>query len=63
MDLSKDHLAALPNAAEPGCHVYNLGTGPGYSVLQVIEAFKTSGRDMIYQAHILAILRKTYRLR
>ena len=64
VDLANDHLAALPKAAEPGCHVYNLGTGSGFSELQVIEAFKkTSGRDKPNQVHIVAILQRTYRLR
>ncbi|XP_043207021.1 UDP-glucose 4-epimerase-like isoform X1 [Amphibalanus amphitrite] len=50
VDLAKGHLAALPKSAEPGCHIYNLGTGSGFSVLQVIEAFKkASGRDIPYE--------------
>ncbi|XVN74403.1 UDP-glucose 4-epimerase [Oligella sp. MSHR50489EDL] len=45
VDLAKGHLAALDylqNAS--GCHVWNLGTGQGYSVLQVIEAFEKATR-------------------
>ena len=35
---------------ETGCHIYKLGTGSEFSVLQVIEAFqKASGRDILYQ--------------
>ena len=41
VDLSRGHLKALEKiAAEPGLFIYNLGTGKGYSVLQVIETFK-----------------------
>lgn len=40
VDLAKGHVCALKKAGEPGVHVYNLGTGTGYSVLQVIAAFE-----------------------
>ncbi len=40
VDLAKGHVAAIPKLEEPGVHVYNLGTGVGYSVLEVIEAFE-----------------------
>ncbi|HEV2744388.1 MAG TPA: UDP-glucose 4-epimerase GalE, partial [Rubrobacter sp.] len=37
-DLGRAHLMAL-EAPEPGVHrIYNLGSGSGFSVLQVIEA-------------------------
>ena len=51
VDLSRGHLKALEKiAAEPGLFIYNLGTGKGYSVLQVIEAFKAaSGQNVPYQ--------------
>jgi UDP-glucose 4-epimerase len=39
VDLAKGHLAALGNM-KPGVAVYNLGTGKGYSVLEIIETFK-----------------------
>ena len=41
LDLARGHVAAL-KAIERNCgvEVYNLGTGNGYSVLQVIEAFE-----------------------
>lgn len=62
-DLAKGHLAALRKAVSdqevekgmdkltvaPGSqyHVYNLGTGRGYSVLEIIQAFsKASGMDV-----------------
>jgi UDP-glucose 4-epimerase len=41
MDLVEGHLKALEKISrDPGMHFYNLGTGTGYTVLQVIEAFK-----------------------
>lgn len=50
-DLAKGHLAALDKlATNPGLMIHNLGTGNGYSVLEVIEAFRTaSGRDIAHQ--------------
>lgn len=49
MDLARAHLAALSKLVdEPvGTKIYNLGTGRGYSVKEVIEAArKASGRDI-----------------
>jgi UDP-glucose 4-epimerase len=45
-DLCRAHLLAL-DAAEPGRHkVYNIGSGSGFSVREVIEAVRTvTGRD------------------
>jgi UDP-glucose 4-epimerase len=41
MDLADGHVKALNMMQDqPGHHVYNLGTGRGYTVLEVIEAFK-----------------------
>ncbi len=41
MDLAAGHIKALEKLAEkPGLVTYNLGTGHGYSVLQVIKAFE-----------------------
>ncbi|XP_037078281.1 UDP-glucose 4-epimerase-like isoform X1 [Pollicipes pollicipes] len=47
VDLARGHLAALPKVSIPGCHIYNLGTGSGYSVLQVIDAFQRASRQKI----------------
>lgn len=48
-DLASGHLAALNNS-KPGFHVYNLGSGIGTSVLQLIDAFeKTSGKQIPYK--------------
>lgn len=39
MDLAEGHLAALEKMG-PGVHVYNLGTGRGTSVLELIKTFE-----------------------
>jgi len=50
VDLARGHLAALDKLKEkPGVVTYNLGTGKGYSVLEVIKAFaKASGKKIPY---------------
>jgi len=41
VDLAKGHLAALDKCfSSSGIHTVNLGTGEGYSVLQMIQAFE-----------------------
>lgn len=51
MDLSDGHVAALEKVGQTsGLHVYNLGTGNGYSVLEMVHAFeKASGKPVPYQ--------------
>ncbi|MGB3423208.1 MAG: UDP-glucose 4-epimerase GalE [Castellaniella sp.] len=51
MDLAEGHAAALNFlAGHPGRHAVNLGTGRGYSVLEVVRAFEqASGRDVPYR--------------
>ncbi len=51
VDLAQGHVAALAKFSEnPGRVVYNLGTGKGYSVLQMVEAFaQACGRDIPYK--------------
>lgn len=54
VDLAEGHLAALAalNAqhTRPGTHVWNLGTGQGYSVLQMVQAFEAaSSRAVPYR--------------
>ena len=51
VDLAIGHLKALERlAARPGVVAYNLGTGQGYSVLEVVAAFeKASGRKIPYR--------------
>ena len=39
VDLAEGHVAALNNLTE-GVHIYNLGTGEGTSVLQLVKAFE-----------------------
>ena len=41
-DLAEGHVAALRCLENPGRYVYNLGTGTGYSVLDIIHAFERS---------------------
>lgn len=50
VDLAKGHLKALEKLAEnPGVITYNLGTGKGSSVLEIVHAFKdVSGVDIPY---------------
>ena len=40
LDLAEGHVAALEKINEPGLHVYNLGTGSGSSVFDIIKAFE-----------------------
>jgi UDP-glucose 4-epimerase len=51
VDLASGHLRALDKLGEfRGTAVYNLGTGRGYSVLEVLRAFeKASGRPVPYR--------------
>ena len=50
VDLAKGHLKALAALDAPGCFAANLGTGRGYSVLDVVKAFEAaSGRPVPYQ--------------
>ena len=49
MDLAEGHVAALNNLKE-GIHIYNLGTGQGTSVLELVNAFeKATGINMSYE--------------
>jgi len=48
-DLAKGHVAAIEKIEKSGIYTYNLGTGKGYSVLDVIKAFeKACGRKLAY---------------
>lgn len=50
VDLAQGHLKALDRLAEPGCFAVNLGTGRGYSVMEVVRAFEhASNRRIDYQ--------------
>ncbi len=50
VDLARGHVAALQYAFEhPGIEVFNLGTGVGYSVLDIVKAFvKVNEIDIPY---------------
>lgn len=51
VDLARGHVAALDYCADKaGVHIYNLGTGNGHSVLEVIETYeRESGRPVPYE--------------
>ena len=51
LDLSHGHVKALEKLSEnPGLVTYNLGTGKGYSVLELVNAFsKASGKEIPYK--------------
>lgn len=51
MDLADGHLKAMEKLDEShGCKAYNLGTGKGYSVLEVVNAFAAaSDREVPYK--------------
>ena len=51
VDLALGHIKAVEKVlAEKSCSTYNLGTGTGYSVLDVVKAFeKASGRTVAYK--------------
>jgi len=51
VDLAKGHTAALKKlAVDPGCVTYNLGTGVGYSVLDILKAYEAAcGKTLPYK--------------
>ena len=49
VDLARGHVAALEHS-QPGTHIYNLATGRGTSVLELIHAFETAcGKQIPYE--------------
>lgn len=49
VDLAVGHIKAIEKST-PGVHIYNLGTGKGYSVLEVLHAFeKACGHKLPYK--------------
>ncbi len=50
VDLARGHVKAIEKIVQnPGLKIYNLGTGNGYSVLDIIHAFsKACGHDIPY---------------
>lgn len=52
VDLAKGHVKALNKIDQEGkgLYIYNLGTGAGYSVLDMVKAFeKTTGKKVAYK--------------
>ena len=50
VDLARGHLAALGHMPDSGVLTANLGTGRGYSVLEMVRAFEqASGRKVAYR--------------
>ena len=51
MDLAAGHISALTQLSQqPGLTAYNLGTGRGYSVLEMVAAFeKASAKKVPYR--------------
>ncbi len=50
VDLALGHIAAIERCNESGVHIYNLGTGHGYSVMDMIHAFeKACGKTLPYK--------------
>ncbi|MDD1782634.1 UDP-glucose 4-epimerase GalE [Enterovibrio sp. ZSDZ35] len=51
VDLANGHLAALDKVGKKaGLHIYNLGTGDGKSVLEMVAAFsEASGKEIAYK--------------
>lgn len=50
VDLALGHLKALERLVEPQCVAVNLGTGVGYSVLEVVKAFEDAcGQSIPYR--------------
>ena len=49
MDLAKGHLSAIEhlNTSAPNLNIFNLGTGQGYSVLEIIDRFRTTSEQEI----------------
>ena len=50
VDLALGHIAAIERCIDAGVHIYNLGTGHGYSVMDMIHAFeKACGKTLPYK--------------
>lgn len=50
VDLAKGHVKAIDKYSEPGVHICNLGTGTGYSVLDLVKAFeRVNGIEIPYK--------------
>lgn len=50
MDLAAGHVASLTSLEQPGVHLYNLGTGQGVSVLEMVSTFEqVTGQRVPYR--------------
>ncbi|MCC5881596.1 MAG: UDP-glucose 4-epimerase GalE [Halomonas sp.] len=50
LDLADGHVQALGQLVAPGLHIYNLGTGLGVSVLDMVRSFeRVTGRSIPYR--------------
>ena len=53
MDIAKGHVAALRQIIEPSFHgvkIYNLGTGKGVTVLEIVKTFEeVTGKKIPYE--------------
>ncbi len=51
VDLACGHVKTVEKCSDkPGVHIYNLGTGNGYSVLDIVKAFESvTGQSVPYQ--------------
>ena len=50
VDLANGHVKAIKKLNKSGMHIYNLGTGKGYSVLDIIKTFEeTTGKKVKYK--------------
>ena len=49
VDLADGHIAALRKlfSSDIGCEVYNLGTGKGTSVLEMVAAFENASGKVL----------------
>ena len=66
LDLASGHLAAVKyNLSHKGAEIFNLGTGHGYSVLDLVKTFEAENKVAIpyrIQGVALVILRLAMRL-
>merc|ERR1712200_368089 len=53
MDIAKGHVAALKQIVDPTFHgvkIYNLGTGKGVTVLEIVKTFeRVTGKQIPYE--------------
>lgn len=50
VDLADGHVKAMNKFSESGVHIYNLGTGKGTTVLEIVKAFeKASGKKVPFK--------------